>query len=335
MNITLQTNNYGPQYKYNKTNTRNVRFQQPTFAGISDVPTNSSLLKPVKTGFGKLTDKIAQYYTAKIYTSPLAKVMAKKAENWDGVVNAMQIAGSAIISGMYMLQTLRNKKLEEDRKQTLTINQGLTFGLSTGCGMWLDSKLDNQWEKFTQNYASRQLNDKDLRSKIKQINDENIAAAEEKYGKPYKELTKKQRPKAVNTEKYFSTLLDIKQIKKFEDMETLKNIDLNNFDDVAKPVLDTMKIPEGLQDVNGIKLFRKIANLENIKSIEDLTKFKGRPELQDKYLSNLKGMNVLKKIMVFGTVYRFLGPVAVTPLATWIGNNVLHKNNEKDTKKAA
>jgi len=41
----------------------------------------------------------------------------------------------------------------------------------------------------------------------------------------------------------------------------------------------------------------------------------------------------LKKIMVFGTVYRFLGPVAVTPIANWIGNNLLHRNNE--TKKSA
>lgn len=336
MNITLQTNNFNPQYKNHKTKNRNARTQAPSFTALSDIPTSSNLLKPVKSGFNKFTDKIAQKYTAKVYTSPLAAMMAKKAENWDGVVNAMQIAGSAIISGMYMIKTLNNDKLDNDRKRTLSINQGLTFALSTACGMWLDSRLDNQWEKFTQNFASRQLKDDTLKNKIKQINDENEQAALEKFGKKsVKELTKKEKPRAITTDKYFSTLLDIKQIKRYEDMETLKNIDLNNFDEVAKPVLESMKIPEGLQDASGIKLFRKIAKLEKIDSLEDLTKFKGRPELKDAFLSNLKGMNVLKKIMVFGAVYRFLGPVAVTPLATWIGNKISNKKAPEKTAKQA
>ena len=41
-------------------------------------------------------------------------------------------------------------------------------------------------------------------------------------------------------------------------------------------------------------------------------------------------MGVLKKLVVFGTVYRFLAPVAVTPFATMIGNKLVHaKNNVK------
>ena len=52
---------------------------------------------------------------------------------------------------------------------------------------------------------------------------------------------------------------------------------------------------------------------------------------QDKGLeSRLRGMGVLKKLVVFGTVYRFLAPVAVTPFATMIGNKLVHaKNNVK------
>ncbi|MBE7712875.1 MAG: hypothetical protein E7Z87_03940 [Cyanobacteria bacterium SIG26] len=331
MNITFNPNNLSSQYKYNNTK-QNTKYSQPTFTSVN-VPTDSRLLNPVKNVLGGLTDGIAKFYTAKIYTSPIARKMAKKAENWDGVVNGMQIAGSAIISGMYMTKTLTNDKLDEKRKKTLSINQGLTFGLSTGCGMWLDSKLDNQWEKFTQNYASRQLNDENLKNKINIINAEYIEEAEQEYGKKFKDLTKKERPKNITTEKYFSTLLDIKQIKKFEDLETLKTIDLNNFDNNAKQIVEDMKIPEGIQEANGIKLLRKVLKQENINNLEDLVKFKSRQELSSSFGTNLRGMNVLKKIMVFGTVYRFLGPVAVTPIANWIGNNLLHRNNE--TKKSA
>ena len=44
-------------------------------------------------------------------------------------------------------------------------------------------------------------------------------------------------------------------------------------------------------------------------------------------------MGVLKKLAVFGTVYRFLGPVAVTPVANWIGNKLAA--NQKAKKEAA
>lgn len=38
--------------------------------------------------------------------------------------------------------------------------------------------------------------------------------------------------------------------------------------------------------------------------------------------SKIRGMGVLKKLLIFGTVYRFLSPVAVTPLASMMGNRL-------------
>ena len=43
----------------------------------------------------------------------------------------------------------------------------------------------------------------------------------------------------------------------------------------------------------------------------------------------LKGMGVLQKLIVFGTIYRFISPVAVTPIANKIGNAL---NNKKQTE---
>ena len=39
--------------------------------------------------------------------------------------------------------------------------------------------------------------------------------------------------------------------------------------------------------------------------------------------SKIKGMGVCKKLFVFGTVYRFIAPVAVTPIASWLGEKLV------------
>ena len=46
--------------------------------------------------------------------------------------------------------------------------------------------------------------------------------------------------------------------------------------------------------------------------------------------SKIRGMGVLKKLLVFGTVYRFLSPVAVTPLASMIGNWMISSSKNKE-----
>ncbi len=79
----------------------------------------------------------------------------------------MQVAGSVIISGMYMTQTLRNNQLDEDRKKTLAINQGLTFLMSTVGSYLIDDALDGiaLWEKnVSLKYAKKYLGEdgKDL-----------------------------------------------------------------------------------------------------------------------------------------------------------------------------
>jgi len=269
MNITLQTNNYNnPQYNNYKNNyrNRNQKAVQPSFTSFL-IPEKSNLLNPFKKAFNKFTDFISEKYTTKLYTSKLAEYLANKTDKLKGVVDHMQVIGSVIISGMYMLRTYMNKQLKDkDRKNTLIINQALTFGLSTGLGYAIDSSLDEKWEKFTQNYASRQLKDPDFKSKIKAINDNLIKEAEEKFGKPLKKLTKEQKPKLMTTLKYLE--------------DHLPN--------------------SGME-------------------------------------AKIRGMGVLKKLVVFGTIYRFLGPVAVTPIANWIGNHLAdsRKANKKTTTNKA
>lgn len=46
--------------------------------------------------------------------------------------------------------------------------------------------------------------------------------------------------------------------------------------------------------------------------------------------TDLKGLDVLKSLVVFGTIYRFVSPVAVTPIANWVGDKFFSSKNTKD-----
>lgn len=268
MNVTLQTNKFNPQYNnYKPSNGKKlntgITYNQPSFTSIGDVPAKSGLLNPFKRMGNKISTWIARNYTTRVYTSKLADFMAGKAEKLDSVVDHMQVAGSIIISGMYMLQTIRNKDLDEDRRRTLAVNQGLTFLISTFGSYLIDRRLDGWWENVTTKYAEKQTGDKDLGKKIKAINDDIIAKFEKEYGK---KPPKGKSPKLVKTLKYVE-------------------------DHCPDALLET----------------------------------------------KLRGMGVLKKLVVFGTVYRFLAPVLVTPFANVIGDKLVSHNNKKadnQTKKA-
>lgn len=271
MNVTLQTNNFNPQnnqYKTiaNKQHKSVAAYNRTSFTGFGDIPSKSGLLNPFQRGFDNLTNWLAKNYTSKIYTSRLAGFLAGKTEKLDSVVDHMQVLGSVIISGMYMLQTIRNKDLDEDRRRTLAVNQGLTFALSTLGSYMIDRHLDNWWEGVTLKYARKQTGDNELSQKIKTVNDGIIAEFEKQYGK---NPPKGKSPKLINTLKYIE--------------DNMPN-----------------------------------TNLE----------------------AKLRGMGVLKKLVVFGTVYRFLSPVLVTPFANMIGDKFVSRKEAKQasnnqSKKAA
>jgi hypothetical protein len=266
MNITLQTNNYNSQYQYknnlnNKRKYQSAKISQPSFgAGMPEFPTNSKLLDPLKNMYSKFTSAIGRNYTLKLYTSPMAKFLAKHTENLKGVVDHMQVMGSVIISGMYMRQTLKNKDFDDDRKKTLAINQGLTFAMSTLGSYVIDSSLDNWWEGVTTKYASKKIGDKYLGDKIKNLNKSLIAEAEARHGVSFKKMTKEMKPELYNVLSYLEEYMPDNKLEGY-----------------------------------------------------------------------IKGMGILKKLLVFGTIYRFVSPVAVTPIANWIGSKL---TNSKETKTA-
>ncbi len=260
MNVTLQTNRFNNQ-AYNNPYSNNRRagmsYSKPSFSGTVPVPTKSKLLSPFTNAMDKFTDWLAKNYTAKLYESKFAEYLSKKTENLDKIVNHMQVLGSVIISGMYMTQTLRNNQMDEDRKKTLAINQGLTFVASTIGSYLVDGALNKKWTKLTNKYAISRSGEPNLMEKLAEYN-KKLEAEAKALGNPFKK----------------------------------------------KGLIDMFK-----DEKSGFH----------------------NPNLAKK----IKGMGVLKSLLVFGTIYRFISPVAVTPVANWIGDKYLsHKKEAKEAKEA-
>ena len=107
------------------------------------------------------SDWLIHNYYLKFYKSKFAKKFVEKTNGpkWDNMTTHMAVLGSTLISGMYIIRTLSNDKLDEKRRRTLAINDALTWGVSTA-GMYLaDSKLSKWWEGVTTRFVADYLLD--------------------------------------------------------------------------------------------------------------------------------------------------------------------------------
>ena len=271
MNVTLQTNNFRPQYRTNSYSQSGHsayanKSAEPSFG--MKIPGLSAFLKPWNTFVDKSTDVIAKYYTANLYQSPITKWTSKIADKLNGVVDHMQVIGSVIISGMYMNQTLRNDNLEPDKRKTLAVNQGLTFLASTLLSYLIDDAIKGKWEKLTRKYTGANLE----------------LGKHDKMNKNERKALYKQKLEELN-----------KNISEWN-AERLKDFNA--------------KVKSG--DLAADSKF-KVGNVADYIA----------KKMPDSNLSTmLKGMGVLQKLIVFGTIYRFISPVAVTPIANWIGRYI-------------
>ena len=276
--ITLNTSIPYGNNKYNKNTT--------SFNG--NLPVKSAFLNPFKKTFNKLTDGIGKYYYGPLISSRPANWLFHR-NDISKIVDHMQAIGSYIISGMYMIQTLRNKDMDEDRRTTLAINQGLTLVASTAIAYFISNRLEKPWdENVTMKYAANKL-----------------------------DLSKDELDKRLKKHQD-----DIKQkyFTKHQDDIKLENIDINSMKKLYKNKNKSLD-----------KFDSYISDLIKDKSIElELKKFK-KPDLahylkegigNEDLAGKVRGLNVLKSLIVFGSVYRFFGPVAVTPVATWLGNKL-------------
>lgn len=323
MNVTL--NSFNSYNQYNNQNRQCCNPKPQSFTAnpvqnagdvieqIAEQATkeNSGFFKPITDLYDKFTDKIAEHFTAKIIDSKPMLYIAKKLRNSENLFQHCLTLGSLVTSGLYMEKTLTNDKLDKDRKQTLAVNQGLTFIASTAGAYSLDKYLKNWWENTTSKYIGTQIDNENFAKNFKGIN-QGIDEINKKL---------KQNP----------------------------NGDVNQIADEVKEALKMPK--KGEQGYKGFTEFLEHAVKGAIEDADDCVKSIERLKLDkytDKLVKNgiikeeklttelkgkIKGMGALKSILVFGFVYRYFVPVVVTKPANLLCEKYLsHKKAKNEAK---
>ena len=222
MNITI--NNTLPS---NNNNRVNYQFKQPAFTSkiqpaedmvSKAVKEKSQFFKFFSDKYEQFTDSIAEKFTSRIVESEALSKLADKFKNSENLYQHCLTIGSVITSGLYMQRTLANDKLDKDRKNTLAVNQGLTFAVSTVGAYALDKYVKGWWDNVTARFAGHLLGDpknfyKDYLKQKQAIIDANkelIKNAKAKGVKPELQALPKVT-KLVEKHNYYKTLLKTSQ----------------------------------------------------------------------------------------------------------------------------
>lgn len=295
MNITLNTS--APQYRYNNQNIfNNKKYSSnsvPAFTGAADkvaesVVKKSKFFSGIANKFEKAYDNISDWMgkkvIPKVFDNELTDRFTNKVKESDLLFNHFLAVGSAITSGMYMYKTLTNDKMDKDRKQTLAVNQFLTFVLSTAGAYLIDTSLSDWWQKMTVRYASGQCKDekftlvKEFNEEVAKVKKENEAI--KKSNDALKASAKKEGRKLVK-----------------EELQDYKKVRADKF------------------------LKKRLGN------------YLGTPADVKNLTRKINGMGKLKTMLVFGLVYRYLVPVAVTKPANILCEKYLAHKKEKEARK--
>lgn len=302
MNVTLNTYNNFNRYNYN--NKQNM--QSPVFTGtpekvIADVAKKkSSFFDPFTKQFDKMTTWLAKDFSSKVLNSKYFAKAGDKLKNTDNLYQHCMALGSVITSGLYMQRTLNNKNMDKDRRNTLAVNQFLTLVLSTAGSYTLDKYLKGWWENVTAKYVEHQVGDS-------------------KFSEDFKSI--KKSIQGINKSLKADTNADVTQL-----VENAKK----GLSADASSILEGV-LKKATEDGDKVKSL-KAPDLKDF--IDKLVK-KERIVQPDSLLNKkIKGMGILRTMIVFGFVYRYFVPVAVTKPANKLCDMYLQNKKAKEAQKA-
>src|SRR5574344_3058432 len=108
---------------------------------------------PAFTGvWDKATSKLAQGITDGIFSGgKFTKFIENNKQN-KTLMTHLTVLGATIISTFYIQKTLKNKKLEKDKRTTLAVNQSMVWALSTVMTYTLDNLINKKIDKLTDHF---------------------------------------------------------------------------------------------------------------------------------------------------------------------------------------
>ena len=224
------------------------------------------------------------------------------------------VAESCFLSGFYMINTLRNKKIKKEQKPQMLINDALTLGVSTAGAYLLDDKVTKVVDNLSNSYftknqdfyinkakeSAKNIAQKtgildDIYNAAKEASDDGIGSVTKKIGEQLSGIVAKGD-----------------KTKAFQ-------ISADKLKEVQEGVSNAIKANKG--------------NMEGAKKaatglIDDVyDKLAGKVEA-DKIIP---GINKIKTLVIFGIIYRYLGPVVVTPIANKLSSKFFSNKKDKET----
>lgn len=144
---------------YNLKNQNQNNFKPQAYmsdsVSFSGVPVKPSIFDPVKNAYhtvmNPIEEAIAKGLAWLIQTKPAKKIITATEKNEKVkklLFSHLIVLGSTLMSGFYVAKTLTNEKLEEQKKQTLAINQIGVFVASTIMAYTFDDMISKKTEKI-------------------------------------------------------------------------------------------------------------------------------------------------------------------------------------------
>lgn len=282
-----------------------------------NVKNNSS--EKIQPSFGRVGTKPIVNGLSTFYNNVASKSGFQKGIKWfsksDRSFTHIMVLESILLSGFYMINTLTNKKIKKEQKPQMVINDTLTLGVSAAGAYLAEDKITNVVMKGAEKFFA---NNKDFYTKLGK--DAAMASKNEL-------LTKVADAAVQNGEGLSKGIENVVQSVGSH----LKGI--VGEEGKLKAFQMTKQNLSGIQDAVKNAVSSNAGNAEKAKEavkavIDDAYNNVAARGEADKLLP---GINKLKVIIVFGLIYRYLGPVVITPIANKLSSKFF--NNKKDESK--
>lgn len=140
------------------TNKSNFSMCAPQNASFKAAQPKSKLFNfitvPFKKYEDKLTTKIAKLIVP-LFRFKSVKQFVEATKSSKRLIPILSTITSTVLTGFYIQQTLKNKNLDSNKRNTLAINQALTALVATTCGWIVDDKTNKFIEKhFADKYSA-------------------------------------------------------------------------------------------------------------------------------------------------------------------------------------
>ncbi len=296
----MRINSINNTYQFKQSN--NNYYNNPKAQSFKGVPAT-------------ITEPLSNFYEKVASKGGFQKFISKFSKT--NSFTHLMVAESCFLSGFYMINTLRNKKIKKEQKPQMLINDALTLGVSTAGAYLLDDKVTKVVDNLSNSYftknqdfyinkakeSAKNLAQKtgimdDIFNAAKEATDDGIGAVTKKIGEQLSGIVAKGD-----------------KTKAFQ-------ISADKLKEVQEGVSNAIKANKG--------------NMEGAKKaatglIDDVyDKLAGKVEA-DKVIP---GINKIKTLVIFGIIYRYLGPVVVTPIANKLSSKFFSNKKNSETKKA-